>query len=185
MLKAERISQATAQRLKIIVKHKTDSGFHVDVSDGAPVAWFEFAVRSDTYRGMVFCTNNAIKLDIINLDGPIPAALHRLKDTPAEFRNNARDILPAEASYIKGEHADEDMMQFRLKGLTAKSFSGNGLMLWSIDNPEDASPSTTAAQAAFIDRIAWADQVTAFTFVIRSKNAENALPAVLKACNGS
>jgi hypothetical protein len=185
MLKAERIPQAAAQLLRITIRSDTASLFHADSFNGRPVAWFQFYLRNDTYRGMVSCENKTILLGIINLDGPIPAALHVLKETPVKFQDNASNIVPATATYVRDASTEPDMLQFKLPGLKADSFADDGLRLWMIARPGyDGIWGDIAPYGNAVDQSAWDDVVTAFSFVIHSRNAVDVLPAVLKDCNG-
>jgi hypothetical protein len=183
---ADRIPVAQAQRTQIIFTPTSDSVFHAGGVKGSPVARFDFSLRTKTYRGMVGCRDHETVLYVVDRDAAIPAALYTLKDTPAELQDGARTTLPATASYIKGKTPSEGVMQFTIKGLTATSFSGDGLRLMTIEKPADAAwPATASAQPGLVSQIDWADRVTEFSFVIKSENAKSILPAVLKGCSGA
>lgn len=176
--KAERVTVAMARAKRIIIKSGNASAFRVDAIDGNPVAQFDVAIRRRTFHGMVRCRDHAAELSIADRDGGIPAELRGLKDAKAELRDGAKQILPATATYVAGKTANDGVMLFKVENLTPSSFSGAGLMLWTIDNPDPGDP-------RLADQFAWADSVTAFTFVIRADNGERVLPAVLKACGGA
>jgi hypothetical protein len=171
---------------RITFKPRDQTELQAGDVDGTPVARFAFSLRDVTYRGMVRCLDRAPALYVAGRGGTIPEALHALKDTPAEFRDGANQILPAAASYIEGETPGDGVLLFNIKGLNASSFSGEGLMLWSIDNPESAKlqAGKPQDQSNLAAQIMWADQVTAFTFVIAAFNGKSVLPTVLSACSG-
>jgi hypothetical protein len=181
--KAERIPMALAQQLRVVSKASDDSAFHADDLDGTPIAWFNFSLRNEQYRGMVSCQDHATILQILDVDGALPDEFQRLKDTPAEFKDGDGNTHPAKATYIKGGSRSDDIIRFDVTWLGATSFSGRGLQLWTIDNPGAEGPWPANAQADLATRMAWADRVTAFSFLIRSRNAKSVLPAVLKACD--
>ena len=183
---AARIPVAPAQRMQIIFTPTQDSVFHAFDIRGSSAARFDFSLRTETYRGMVGCRDHEIVLYVVDREAAIPAALYVLRDTPAEFQDGAKTTLPATATYIKGKTPRDGVMLFKIKGLTAESFSDRGLSLVTIDKPADtALPHTANAENDPDSQMAWADRVTEFSFVISSKNARGVLPPVLKACDGS
>lgn len=176
--KAERVTVAMARAKRIIFKPANAAAFRADAIDGNPIARFDVAIRRKIFHGMVRCRDHAAELSIADRDGGIPVDLRGLKDAKAELRDGAKQILPATATYIAGKTANDGVMLFKVENLTASSFSGAGLLLWTIENPDPGDP-------GLADQFAWADSVTAFTFVISADNGERVLPAVLKACGGS
>jgi hypothetical protein len=65
-------------------------------------------------------------------------------------------------------------MVFTLPGLTEASFSGTGLELTEISNPE--------SKTELVDDMTWTGYVMAFYFRIKAMNGAETLPSVLKGC---
>jgi len=74
---------------------------------------------------------------------------------------------------------------FKLAGISADSFSGDGLKLdniWNTDIERRYVPNA-ADKTVLFEKFAWLDNVNAFAFRIKASNGSKTLPLVLRECS--
>lgn len=175
-----------AKKLRIIYDPSGWARFVVHAVRGAAVADFKLREGARFYRGVVACVNGERRLALFDVDNSIPQPLRAATDFPAEFKTPDGEMT-ATATYLAANKQRPAVMVFTIPGLRAVSFEGAGLSLTTISNPSLPSLHYRTNRALIIDkaladRLTWGDAVMEFSFGIRSNNAANTLPLVLRGC---
>ncbi|PWC52380.1 hypothetical protein [Azospirillum sp. TSO22-1] len=176
-----------AEKAGIIFDSAGRTRFWLEERNGSNVAAFYFTQREREYDGLVLCSGGERVLLVFDTADSLPALMRTMKKFPAKFRTGDGRTLPATATYVPASVSPNSVayVGFRIPDLDERGFSGDGLMLDDIENPnlkvppQKGAPSGSGATA---DRFAWWDAVAAFAFSIAADNAPSTLPAVLRDC---
>jgi hypothetical protein len=128
---------ALGKQMRIIYDASGQTSFQIEDVEGRAVAGFEFTMREKHFGGVIRCIQDAKMLIIFDRDDVVPVALRKIKDAPTEFVDGTGKKLRALASYIPSDKVSTVI--FKIPGITASSFSGQGLTLDNIRNLEIAS----------------------------------------------
>jgi len=151
--------------------------FAVEVRNGKTVATFNFTDRGHKLGGMLFCEQGQRAMAIVDLEDSVHPVLRIMNEFPAEFAANGRKI-DGTATYVGRTDRSPALVMFHLPSLDARSFSGSGLVLKRLTNPQ--LPGGT--DRGLLDALSWGDAESAFLFRIAADNGERALPALFRDC---
>jgi hypothetical protein len=177
-----RVPIPRAKRLRIIYDPSGEAVFRVEDLNGLAAVKFDFSDRQKRYRGIVTCVDHTSMLFVVDLDNSIPPALRTIANAPADFIDGTGRKLEGSASYEADDRVS--LTAFKLPGMTTRSFSGTGLRLESISQPDAAGrrPVSVDDTKSLVDRMNWVDSVNAFRFLIRATNGAKTLALVLPDC---
>jgi hypothetical protein len=156
-------------------------------SGSSPSVTFEILTRNKDLHGWIFCFEGEPRLAIFDRSRRLFRGLEGMSRRPATFKDPKGRIVPATVSHVAAEASGmEPSLVFRIPGLTAAAFEGQGLTLEDIERQPSKPRGTRKAQdddrARFLDGFAWADLMTDLPFTVAADNAQETLPEVLRAC---
>ena len=161
--------------------------FNVEERRGQTTAVFDFANRGHKYGGMLYCEQGRSVMAILDRDDAVHPVLRIMNAFPAEFEANGRKIA-GNATYVGRTEQSPAAILFLLPLLDAQSFSGSGLVLTRLTNPQ-LMPSSTSpgggdlANRGLLDALSWGDAESALLFRIAADNGAHVLPSVFKDCH--
>ena len=160
--------------------------FAVEERRGRTTAVFEFTDRGHKYGGMLYCEQGRSALAILDRDDWVHPVLRIINEFPVEFEADGRKIA-GNATYVARSDKSPASILFLLPSLDEQSFSGSGLVLTRLTNPQLPSSATSpgggdTANRGLLDALSWGDAESAFLFRIVADNGKSALPPVFKDC---
>lgn len=159
--------------------------FTAEVRGGKTVAAFKFTDRGHKYDGLLSCEQGQRMLAVLDTEESVHPVLQVMNEFPAEFEASGRKI-EGTATYIGRTDMSPAQILFRLPSLDESSFSGGGLVLRKLTNPQ-LSPDgvrggADTANRGLLDALSWGDAESSLLFRIAGDNGERVLPAVFKGC---
>ncbi len=160
--------------------------FTVDDRSGKTVATFNFTDRGHKFGGMLYCEQGHRVMAVVDIEDSIHPALRVMNEFPAEFAASGRKI-DGTATYVARTERSPALIVFHLPSLDERSFSGSGLVLARVINPQFPSSrgslgGADGANRGLLDALSWGDAESALLFRIAADNGERALPAIFKDC---
>lgn len=176
---------ALGEQMRIIYDASGETIFQIEDIDGRAAAKFDFSMRERSFRGILRCVESTNILIVIDRSNSIPEGLQRINNAPTVFIDGSGRKIRGSASYVNSNGTGAVI--FKLSGITADSFSGDGLRLdniWNNDIERRYVPNA-ADKTVLYEKFAWLDNVNAFAFRIKASNGSKTLPLVLRECTRS
>lgn len=112
--------------------------------------------------------------------------LRIMNEFPVDFEANGRKIA-GNATYVERTDKSPAVILFVLPLLDEQSFSGTGLVLTRVTNPQLPSAAAShgsgnTANRGLLDALSWGDAESALLFRIVADNGSRTLPSVFKDC---
>ena len=150
---------------------------------GKAVATFDFADRGHKYGGTVFCNQGHRVLAISDTEDSLHPVLRIMNEFPVQFETGGRRI-EGTATYVGRTERSPALVLFHLPSLDERSFSGGGLVLKQVTNPQLSSSGNAGdgTHRGLLDALSWGDAESTLLFRIVADNGERILPEVLRGC---
>lgn len=177
------VSTALGKEWRVIFDASGLTTFTIGQRSGKTVATFEFMDRSHKYGGLLSCDQGDRSLAVLDLDDSIHPVLRIMDGFPAEFESNGRKI-EGTATYIGRTERSPGFLLFHVPSLDERSFSGSGLRLTRLTNPQLSSQSGDAGRVnrGLFDALSWGDAESSLLFRIAADNGESVVSTVFKDC---
>jgi hypothetical protein len=180
------VPSALGKEWRIIFDASGLTTFNVEERRGKTMAVFDFTDRGHKFGGLLYCEQGHSAMAILDRDDSIHPVLRIMNEFPVEFEANGRKIA-GNATYVERTEQSPAAILFLLPVLNGQSFSGSGLALTRLTNPQLPSSRTSSgggytANRGLLDALSWGDAESALLFRIVADNAARTLPSVFKDC---
>lgn len=179
------VPEAQGKDWRIVYDGSGQTTFSVEEQRGKTVAVFGFSNQDHKYGGMLYCERGRRVMAIVDLDDSVHTVLRIMNGFAVEFEANGRKI-PGHATYVARTEQSPPTILFLLPSLDQQSFSGSGLVLTRMTNPQ-LSPTAAEgggadANRGLLDALSWGEAESAFFFRVVADNGETTLPSVFNDC---
>ena len=180
------VTSALGKEWHVIFDASGLTTFAAEERDGKTEATFNFTDRGHKFGGKLFCEQGHRTMMVLDVEDSVHPVLRIMDEFPAGFDANGRKISGT-ATYVGKTERSPALVLFDVPALDERSFSGTGLVLTRLINPQ-LSPAgnipggTEPANRGLLDALSWGDAESAFLFRIAADNGERVLPAVFKTC---
>jgi hypothetical protein len=179
------VPSAQGKDLHVIFDASGLTTFTAEARGGKTVAAFEFTDRGHKYGGLLACDQGQRVLTVLDTEESVHPVLRIMNEFPAEFDANGQKI-EGTATYVGRTELSPARILFRLPSLDERSFSGSGVVLKKLTNPQ-LSPdgfraSADSANRGLLDALSWGDAESSLLFRIAADNGERVLSAVFRGC---
>ena len=173
-----------AKEWRVIFDASGLTTFSIGQRGGRTIATFGFTDRGHKYGGAVFCDQGHRMMAISDTEDSIHPVLRIMNEFPVEFEAGGRSI-EGTATYMGRSERSYALILFHLPSLDERSFSGSGLVLKRVTNPQLSSSGSAGdgAHRGLLDALSWGDAESTLLFRIAADNGERILPEVLKGCH--